>query len=450
MGVVAESGAATPDAGAGRVSPARARWALGVLVVVYAINFIDRNILAVLLQPIKEELGASDTAMGVLTGFAFAVFYTFAGIPIARIADRGSRRTVMAVGVAFWSLATAASGLARSYAQLAAARIAVGIGEASATPAAHSLISDYFPPRQRTRALAIYNMGASAGVLFGLFLGGWLQSTFGWRVAFAVVGLPGLAVALVVRFTLPEPVRGGSEGLLDAGGADRARETLRYLAALPSFRHLCAAAALYGVGAYGLLNWAPTFAIRVHALSYAEVGLWLGLAIGLGGGAGALAGGVLCDRLAARDARWLVGVPAIAGIAGVPFLLGFLLAPDPRLAVTAFVFVNLLNVVFAAPTYAIVQGLARLRMRAMASAIVLFVLNLVGLGLGPTLIGVLNDVLAPRFGDHAVRWSLLLVIAASLWGALHSVLAARTLRDDLATTAALDAGAAEGADAAAR
>jgi len=445
VGAVAGSGAATQDADAGWVSPARARWALGVLVVVYAVNFIDRNILAVLLQPIKEELGASDTAMGVLTGFAFAVFYTFAGIPIARLADRGSRRTVMAVGVAFWSLATAASGLARSYAQLAAARIAVGIGEASATPAAHSLISDYFPPRQRTRALAIYNMGASAGVLFGLFLGGWLQTTFGWRVAFAVVGLPGLAIALVVRFAIPEPVRGGSEGLLDAGGSDRARETLRHLAALPSFRHLCAAAALYGVGAYGLINWAPTFMIRVHALSYAEVGLWLGLAIGVGGGVGALASGALCDRLAARDARWLVGVPAIAGVALVPFLLGFLLAPDAGVSVAAFVFVNLLNVVFAAPTYAIVQGLARLRMRAMASAIVLFVLNLVGLGLGPTVIGVLNDVLEPRFGAHAVRWSLLLVIGASLWGVLHSVLAARTLRDDLATTAALDLAAPEGA-----
>ena len=185
-------------------SQAQARWTLGVLFVVYAVNFVDRNILAVLLQPIKEELGVSDTAMGFLTGFAFAVFYTFAGIPIARIADRGSRRTVMAVGIAFWSVMTAASGLARSFTQLAIARIGVGIGEASATPAAHSLISDYFPPERRTRAIAIYNMGASAGVLFGLLLGGWLQQAFGWRVAFAVVGLPGLAIALLVRLTVAE------------------------------------------------------------------------------------------------------------------------------------------------------------------------------------------------------------------------------------------------------
>jgi len=432
VGAVAGSGAATQDADAGRVSPARARLALGVLVVVYAVNFIDRNILAVLLQPIKEELGASDTAMGVLTGFAFAVFYTFAGIPIARLADRGSRRTVMAVGVAFWSLATAASGLARSYAQLAAARIAVGIGEASATPAAHSLISDYFPPRQRTRALAIYNMGASAGVLFGLFLGGWLQTTFGWRVAFAVVGLPGLAIALVVRFAIPEPVRGGSEGLLDAGGSDRARETLRHLAALPSFRHLCAAAALYGVGAYGLINWAPTFMIRVHALSYAEVGLWLGLAIGVGGGVGALASGALRDRLAARDARWLVGVPAIAGVALVPFLLGFLLAPDAGVSVAAFVFVNLLNVVFAAPTYAIVQGLARLRMRATAVAIVSVTGSGVGSGIGPLLTGEMNVHFAAAYGDEAVRYALVWLTSAFLVATIASLLAARTLRSDLA------------------
>jgi predicted MFS family arabinose efflux permease len=390
-------------------SQARARWVLGVLVLVYAVNFIDRNILAVLLQPIKEELGVSDTAMGFLTGFAFAVFYTFAGIPIARLADRGSRRTVMAVGLAFWSLMTAASGLARSFAQLAVARVGVGIGEASATPAAHSLLSDYFPPERRTRAIAIYNTGASAGVLFGLLLGGWLQQAFGWRVAFAVVGLPGLAIALLVRVTVAEPARGGSEGLVDAGDAPSARETLRHLACLPSFRHLALAAGLYAMTAYGVISWAPTFMIRVHELGYAEVGTTLGLAIGIGGGAGTYAGGVLCDRLAARDVRWLVWIPAIAGAVLLPFF-----------------------VVFAAPTYTITQGLARLRMRALASAVVLFVLNLVGLGLGPTLVGILNDLLEPRYGAAAVRYSLLIVVAVNAWAVIHSVLAGRTLRRDLA------------------
>lgn len=421
-----------------RLTRARANYALGVLVLVYAVNFIDRNILAVLLQPIKEDLGASDTAMGFLTGFAFAVFYTVAGIPIARIADRGSRRAVMAVGIAFWSAMTAASGQARTFAQLAIARIGVGVGEASATPAAHSLISDYFPPERRTRAIAIYNTGAGLGVLFGLLLGGWLQEVVGWRVAFAVVGLPGLAVALLVRLTLPEPARGHSEGLRDHGEAPGIAETLRYLGSLPTFRHLALAAGLYGMTAYGLLSWAPTFMRRVHELGYAEVGLKLGLVIGIAGAIGAYFGGVLCDRLARRDRRWLLWIPALAGVLLAPFYVVFVLAEDPNLALLAFVPVNLLNVVFAPPTYMITQGLARLRMRAMASAIVLFVLNLIGLGLGPTLIGVMNDWLEPRYGVAAVRASLLLLLVASSWGVVHSLLAARTLDADLERAAAAD------------
>jgi predicted MFS family arabinose efflux permease len=296
--------------GAPAESRARAWYVLAVLVLVYAVNFIDRNILSVLLQPIKEEMQVSDTWMGLLTGPAFAIFYTFAGIPIARVADRGSRVVVMAVGIAFWSLMTAVSGQARSFAQLAAARVGVGVGEASATPAAHSLLSDYFPPRQRTRALAIYNGGASLGVLFGLLLGGWLATSVGWRMAFAVVGLPGLLVALLVWLTVPEPRRGTSEGRVDAGDPPGLGETLRYLLAMPSFRHVAVATALYSIAAYCLLGWAPTFMLRVHGLSLAEIGLKLGLVIGIAGAVGQYAGGVLCDRLSLRDRRWLVWIPA--------------------------------------------------------------------------------------------------------------------------------------------
>jgi predicted MFS family arabinose efflux permease len=421
------------------VSPQRARWVLGVLVVVYAVNFIDRNILGILLQPIKEDLGVSDTAMGLLTGPAFAVFYTAAGIPIARLADRGSRRTVMAIGLAFWSLATAASGLARSFAGLAAARIAVGVGEATATPAAHSILSDVFPPERRTRALAIYNMGASAGMFFGLLLGGWLQQAFGWRVAFAVVGLPGLAVALLVRLSIPETRRGGVEGRADAGEAPSLREGVRTLWSLPSYRYVCLAAGLYAMSAYGMLGWAPTMMVRVHAMPYAELGRNLAVVVGLGGAAGALLGGMLCDHLARQDVRWQVWVPALAGLVLMPFLAIFALAPDPDIALAAFVPVNLLNVVFAAPTYALAQGLARLRTRALASASVLLVLNLVGMGLGPLFVGVLNDALEPRLGGEAIRVSLLIVAGAGVLGVLPSLLAGRTLARDLAYTAAADA-----------
>ncbi|MGH0032437.1 MAG: spinster family MFS transporter [Myxococcota bacterium] len=422
-------------------SRARAWYVLAVLVLVYAVNFIDRNILTVLLQPIKEEFGVSDTWMGVLTGFTFALFYTFAGIPIARLADRGSRRSVMAVGIAFWSLMTAASGMARSFLQLALARVGVGVGEASATPAAHSLISDYFPLEMRTRAIAIYNGGASLGILFGLLLGGWLAQTVGWRWTFIAVGLPGLLVALLVRLTVAEPARGVSEGRVDRGETPGFGETFAYLVKMPSFRHVAWAAALYSMSAYGLFNWAPTFMKRVHDLSYLEIGMRLGLAIGIGGAVGQYAGAWWCDRLSLRDRRWLVWIPALLGVGLTPFYAGFVVADDPDLAMLAFVPVTLMNAVYAAPSYTITQGLASLRMRATASAIMLFVLNLIGLGLGPTLVGVMNDLFEPTRGQEAIRLSLLLLLIANLWGALHSLLAGRTLERDLYTTEQRDAAA---------
>lgn len=411
-------------------SRARQNYVLAVLVVVYALNFIDRNLLVILLQPIKEELGASDTEMGLLTGFAFAFFYTLAGIPIARLADRGSRRNVMAVGIALWSLLTAASGLVTSFGQLALVRIGVGVGEASATPAAHAILSDLFPPERRARALAIYSTGASFGVLFGLMLGGTLQERFGWRSAFFLVGLPGLIVALIVRATLPEPRRGESEGLDDQPEAPGILMTLRYLYSLPTFRHLALSAGLYGITCYGLLAWAPTFMRRVHGMGYAETGLKAGLGIGVGV-AGAIVAGVLSDRLARRDRRWLVWIPIGAAVLQVPFHLLFVLAPDPNWALVAFAPVNFLNVIFGPPSYTVAQNLAQLRMRAMASAVLLFFLNLVGMGLGPTLVGILNDALAASQGDAAIRISLAALLLANAWGIVHSLLAARTLEADL-------------------
>lgn len=416
---------------ASRVSRARQRYVLAVLVVVYAVNFIDRNLLTVLLEPIKRELGASDTAMGLLTGFAFAAFYTLAGIPIARLSDRGSRRDVMSIGIAFWSLMTAASGLVTSYAQLAAARIAVGVGEASATPAAHAMISDLYPPARRAWALAIYSTGANFGTLFGLTLGGVIHETFGWRAAFFLIGLPGLLIAALVRTTLPEPHRGASEGIVDSGTTPTIGESLRHLASLPTFRHLALSAGLYGIVCYGLVAWAVTLIVRVHGVGYSEVGFKSGLAIGLSGACGALIAGALTERLTARDRRWLVWLPALVAALQLPFHALFALSSDAGIAFLALVPVNFLNVIFGPSSYAVAQGLAPLRMRAMASAALLFFLNLVGMGLGPTLVGVLNDVLDERYGPEAIRYSLLALLLANLWGIVHSLLAARTLDADL-------------------
>ena len=418
-----------------RLPPAAGYRALAVLWVVYVFNFVDRNILSILLDPIKQELGVSDTAMGFLTGFAFAVFYTVAGIPIARLADRSSRRVVMAVGVAFWSLATMASGFVRSFGQLALARVAVGVGEASATPAAHSIISDYFPPARRTRAIAIYNTGANGGILLGLVLGGWLQQTFGWRVAFLVVGLPGLLVAGLVAALVTEPLRGLSEGRDASKEAPGLRESLRMLRGLRTYRHMAIAAGLYAMPNYGSIAWMPTFVVRVFGGSYAQVGLVLGLVIGLVGAAGTYVAGVLCDRLLTRDARWLLWIPAIGSAASVPFFAVAVLAPSFRWGLPFYAASAFLGAMFAAPTYALVQALAPLRMRAMASAVLLFILNLIGLGLGPTIVGVLNDALHPRFGNEAIRVSLLLLSLLNLWGVLHSEIAARSVRAEVQGTA---------------
>jgi MFS family permease len=420
------------SAEAHRLPPAAGNRALAVLWLVYVFNFVDRNILSILLEPIRHELGVSDTAMGVLTGFAFALFYTVAGLPIARLSDRSSRRLIMAVGVAFWSLATMASGLVRSFAQLALARVAVGVGEASATPAAHSIIADYFPPERRTRAIAIYNTGANGGILLGLVLGGWLQQAFGWRFAFLVVGLPGLLVAALVATLVTEPPRGLSEGRDASHEAPALGESLRLLLGLRTYRQMAIAAGLYAMSSYGSIAWMPTFFVRVFGESYAQVGLALGLVMGIGGAVGTFVSGVLCDRLVRRDPRWLLWIPAIGSAASVPFFAAVVLGRGLWWGLPFYVVSMLLGSMYAAPTYALVQTLAPLRMRAMAAAVILFILNLIGLGLGPTMVGVLNDALHARFGDEAIRVSLLLLSLVNLWGVLHSVLAARSVRAEVA------------------
>ncbi len=412
-------------------SPGYAGYVLGLLFVVYVFNFIDRQILTILLEPIKQELGVSDSAMGFLTGGAFAIFYTFAGIPIGRFADRGVRRSVIAVGAALWSAMTALSGLAQSFVQLALARIGVGIGEAGCSPPAHSLLSDYFPPERRATALAVYASGIHFGTAFGWLAGGQIADALGWRAAFFVVGLPGILLAALVQLTVREPPRGLSEGSR-AGDAPSTREVFDFLWSLRSFRHLSLASALTAFGGYAVATWTPTFLVRVHGMSLAEAGTWLGLIAGLAGASGAYLGGAVADRLRARDPRYSLWVPALASVAGLPFAGLLLFWPDPRAALLLSIPSTVFGAMWLGPIFALTQTLVRVRMRAVGSAILLFIINLIGLGLGPQTVGLLNDLLRPRFGAGAVRWSLAaVVLAMSLWAALHFALAARTLRADL-------------------
>ncbi len=412
-------------------TPGYANYVLVLLFVVYIFNFIDRQILAILLDPIKEELGASDTQMGFLTGFAFALFYTFAGIPIARAADSGVRRTIISIGIAVWSLMTAASGLIRTFPQLALARIGVGIGEAAFVPPAHSLISDYFPPKRRATAFAVFSMGIYVGVAMGFLIGGWISELSSWRMAFVVVGLPGLVMAVIVRLSVREPPRGHSEVVAMDADTVSTGEVFRFMWGLRSFRHLCLAAALHSFGGYAFANWGPAFFHRVHHMSPGEIGTWLSITLGLGGAAGSMLGGIMADRLAQRDQRWQMYLPAIATIASIPAVFVILLAPTKLPSLLFLVPNAILGAMWFGPIFATTQGLAKLRMRAIASAILVFVINLIGLGLGPQAVGIMNDLVFARFGDEAVRYSLLVIVVANLWSATHFYLASRTIRADL-------------------
>jgi MFS family permease len=409
-----------------------ARYALGVFVIANAFNFLDRQILAILVQPIQAELHISDTAMGFLTGTAFSIFYTLAGIPLARLADRKSRVLLMSLSIAAWSALTAASGLARNFAQLAAARIGVGIGEATITPCTHSMVADYFPPARRARALSLLSVGANLGIVFGLGIVGVVAEEYGWRAAFYAAGLPGLAIAALLALTVREPARGQSEGLTrQAEQLPGFSETLRFLWARRSFRWLSLGASFQAFYGYAFLNWGPAFLGRVHEQGIAQIGVSFGLVIGLGGALGAFLGGLSCDRLSPRDARWFGWVPALTSVGMLPFALLFLHLDPTSLAIYAPAVI--LGNFYAPIGYALAQGLAHVRMRGTAAALILLIVNFIGL-LGPQLIGILNDALEPRFGAGAVRWSLSAVVLINAVACFCYLMASRTVSAELART----------------
>ncbi|MBM4334871.1 MAG: MFS transporter [Deltaproteobacteria bacterium] len=417
----------------GASSPAYPRYVLGVLWLVYVANFVDRQVIAILLEPIKRELGASDTAMGFLSGFAFALFYTFAGIPVARWADRSSRTAILAAGVAVWSLFTAASGLARSFAELALARVGVGIGEAAGTPPSHSLISAYFPPGSRATALSIYASGVYVGSMLAYLGGSWVLTHFDWRTVYLLVGLPGIALALLVRFTVREPPRAAPSGAVTGqGAAPGTLAVIRELLSRRSFVFIVLAGSCQSLSGYATLAWGPAFLGRVHGLAPVEIGAWLGLVIGIGGSLGVFLGGMLADRLGAIDPRWVPRLCALQCLSSFPFLLGFLLLGTPRAALLCFAPAYTLAAMYVGPMLAMVQGIARPETRATASALHLFILNMVGLGAGPLLVGLGDDRVFAAFGSHAIRYSLVSAGVIAALGSLVFLLVARTLRADLA------------------
>lgn len=413
------------------ISPGYANYVLGVLFVVYVFNFIDRQVLSVFIGPIKEEFGASDTQMGLLVGFAFALLYTIAGIPIARWADRGNRRNIIALGLAVWSAMTVLSGMARSFLQLAIARVGVGIGEAAGSPPAHSLIADYFPVNKRATALSIYASGAFVGGAIAFLGGGYLREFFDWRTAFIVVGAPGLLIALLVRYTVKEPLRGQSEQRTNEVESSTLMETLRFLGGSRAWVLMMAGYSLLSLTGYAILMWGFEFLTRLHAMSPITVGQWMGLIIGVGGSAGALIGGRLVDYVSIAKVSRAVSVPAAITLAGFPVGAVFLMTDSHTLAMGCFFpFFLLLNIYIPA-MFSTNQNLARLNMRATASAIMLFIVNIVGAGLGPLLVGALSDFFAPEYGIASIRYALLCSLSFGIVGSVLLLMSSRYLEADL-------------------
>lgn len=430
-----------PPNGHGREFTNAYRWyALGLLVVVYVFNFIDRSILGILVEPIKRDLGVSDTLMGFLGGIAFAAFYTFLGIPIARLADRGSRRNVLAVCLALWSGATALCGLAANFVHLLAARIGVAVGEAGGSPPSHSMISDMFPPESRATALAIYALGIPIGTMLGNLGGGWINEAFDWRTAFVVVGAPGLLLALVVRFTLREPVRGAAEGL--SAGSDEAPPVMavfRLLWSRRSFRYMTIGGSLHAFVGYGVVYWIPAMFMRSHGLGTREMGaalFYLGFAAILG----TFLGGYMGDRLAARDQRWYLWLPGLAILASLPFSYYAYTTDATYLALCTLAVPSALGAYYLGPTFSMTQGMVGLRMRALASSILLFILNIIGLGLGPQFAGIASDLLNAwtDLGADSLRWALVICLVFNLVSAAMYLAAGKTIRADLAANRELD------------
>jgi MFS family permease len=409
-------------------------YVLAVLTVVYVFNFVDRQLLVILQEPIKAELNLSDTQLGLLTGFAFALFYVICGIPIARWADKGNRRTIIALALTIWSVMTAMCGLAANYTHLLLARVGVGVGEAGGSPPAHSMISDIFKPKNRALALSVYSIGIYIGILIGFAAGGFLADAFSWRLAFFVVGIPGVALALLVLLTVREPIRGWSEGDTKAiEPAPPIGDVARLLWSRISFRHIALAASMQAFIIYGIGNWLPSYFLRTYELDIGTIGAWMALTTGFGGGLGSFCGGWMADKFGAKDVRWYLWVPAILTSLLVPVQLAILLSGEVYFALIMTAPFHFLSAAYLGAVLAVSHNLVNGRMRAMTSAVLFFVLNLIGLGLGPVIVGFLSDVFT-RNGMVAPLGTAMLICGtvAAIWSVTHYILAANKVREDIA------------------
>ncbi|MCP4904489.1 MAG: MFS transporter [bacterium] len=420
---------------------AYAWYVLGVFVLVTAFNVADRNILNALLEPIKTEFGASDTAMGLLVGTSFAAVHILASLIIARWADRSVRRSIVAGGLFVWSGLTALSGLATSYWQLFIARMGVSAAEGCGSAPAHSVLCDYFPLHMRARVMSIFGFGGIVGIGVGMGLGGTIAESFGWRAAFFVVGIPGAFLAILVRLTIREPLRGALDRPTDEETQPSIREVARFLLGRRSFIHMVVGAGCHTFAGMGTSAFYVSYLIRLHDLPVGTAALTYMLVGPLVGMVGVLVGGFAADHLGKRDVRWYMWLAALSSMLALPSSIAFVLWPSEwtielaghSLVAAALVLIpsSFFGTMYNGPTLAMTQSIARPAMRAQASALTTGSYNLIGMGLGPLAVGLINDALTPSLGAEAIRYGLLVVGLMHLQGTLHNLLAARHLERDL-------------------
>ena len=415
-------------------------YVLALLFLGYVVNIMDRSVLAVLLGSIQREFHTSDTLLGLLGGLPFALFYSTLGLPFGMWADRARRRTVLAFAIALWSLMTVLCGAAGSFWILLCTRVGTAVGEAGGTPPSHALISDYFPVGRRATALSIYALGVPAGAMLGSYLGGVGNDLLGWRETFMLVGLPGVLIALLIRFTVIEPPRGFADGSATTASAQSATPSpwtvLRFLWQRASFRHLCLAAGLHSVVWYAGSNLNAQFLQRSHHMSASQAGLWTAIFSGVAA-VGTFAGGWFADRLNVRhqESRWYMWLPGLATLAMVPFQFTSYLPSTLAIVIPSFCLMQGLGAFFFGPSFAMSQALATFRMRALATSLLLLAQTLIGQGIGPLLTGAISDHLKPIVGIDSLRYGLVIVGLVNLWAAAHYFIGARALPEDLAATA---------------
>jgi predicted MFS family arabinose efflux permease len=402
-----------------------------MVTLVYVVNYLDRNILAIVLPEIKREFGLSDAALGFLSGTSFAITYATFAMPLAWIADRANRRNVIAASMALFSAMTVVCAFAANTLQLIVARVFTGIGEAGTGPSIQSMISDLYPPSQRAAALSVYSSGLNIGLLVAFFGGGMIAQHFGWRSAFLVSGVPGLLLVLFFLFAVPEPTRGHVEKLQDVALAPSFLSTVAFLWSRHSFRWIAIGTALSAFGGYAGITFVPLFLTVSHGMGPASRGFALAMLSGVAGGFGTYIAGVLADRLGKRDVRWNMYVPIVFIAASIPFMPFFYLSSSLPLALFCAIIPTANGAAYLAPSLSITQSLVPLRMRAQAAAILLFILNIIGFGLGPLCVGKLSDLLRPSLGNDSIRWAMLSTAVPWTASALCYWLASRSLASDL-------------------